>query len=94
MSKLSDIRTVNLLTKILDLVNSKDGLYIKHIGVIEGILLANKYLQYGEPIKYATIKYEEPKYKFFGPTVIKKRRESYDEYIIRKCKQYIYSLDV
>ena len=93
MNKLSTIRTVNLLNKILDLVNSKDGLYVKHIGVIEGILLANKYLQYGEPIKYATIKYEEPKFKFFGPIVVNKRQESYDEYIIRKAKQFIYNVD-
>jgi uncharacterized protein YbgA (DUF1722 family) len=91
-SQLSNIRTIGILNKLLQLLEKQDGLYIKHIGVIEGILLANKFIEYGQPIKYITIKYSEPKYIYFGPMVAKERKESYDEYIIRHAKQYIHSI--
>jgi len=55
-----------------------------------GILYEKEILIPGEDFDFLFIIYKEPKFLgIFGKSIIKRRKETFEEFIVRKMKEYI-----
>lgn len=90
---LKDRSCKNIVEKLLNIIEQSEKLkaYYHYIGVLEGILIAKCKLKYAQDIDLLYIEYTRRKYYIFGEVKMYKRKERYDEYIIRKAYDYINS---